>query len=158
MATHLKAKPSDPDGMLAHISLSTTTMFVASAYCARQSGNAQEQVQRTVLTRFTANGTRFRSKTIPARSFLPSSSAYTRSAEKPEPRLSEWCRRGCAGKWYSHAKHRNWVRVRAEPTYMLTSQLQNVSCQKSGFDGKEHALLPGEKKISACQEWQNACK
>ena len=48
-------------------------------------------MQRIVtLTRFEANGTRFRRKTAPARSFLPSSSAYTRSAEKPGIRLSEY--------------------------------------------------------------------
>ena len=128
MTTHRNANPSDNDEMTVHTSLSSTMMFVVYPYCAQQSGNAQEQVQRAVLTRFAANGMRLRRKTIAARSFLPSSSAYTRSAEKPSIELSEWGRRGCAGKWCSHAKHRNWVRVRAQNTYWLTSQLQNVSC------------------------------
>ena len=111
--THRNANPSDDDGMIVHTSLSSTMMSVTYSYCAQQSGNTLEQIRRTVLTRFTANGTRLRRKTIPARSFFPSSSAYTRSAEKPRPRLSEWCRRGRAGKWCSHAKHRYWVRFRA---------------------------------------------
>ena len=46
-------------------------------------------VDRTPLTRFVAIGTRFRSKTTAAISFFPSTSAYTRSAEKPGPDPNE---------------------------------------------------------------------
>ena len=42
-----------------------------------------------MLTKFVANGTRFRRKTAPEMSFFPFRSAHTRSTEKPGVGLSE---------------------------------------------------------------------
>ena len=109
------------------------------------------------LTRFVASGTRLSRKTTPAMSFLPSISAYTRSAEKPGLGISEQFNMGV-----QEAALTCKVRKldQAKGIVYIPANLAPAECQLSllRFFLSVHALLSREEKISACQEWQNACQ
>ena len=114
-----------------------------------------------MLTKFVANGTRFRRKTAPEMSFFPFRSAYTRSTEKPGVGLSE---QGpltradskvvptCKAKELDERKGIGHILVDlAAAEHVMSNGLLTERIQR-------HAPLSCNGKISACRKYRLSAK